>query len=242
MSKKQKILLIEDEPNLAFSLKLNLEAEGYAVQVASSGTKGIRLFDDADDVDLVIADAMLPGMDGYRMVKLIRERAPAIGILMLTARAQEEDRIQGFNVGVDDYITKPFHLEELLLRVKRMMARAAMMATENTDNLPGKSTQNAVIRRGPFALLFSELEFHAPTGIHHLTTMEAEVLAAFLKNPNRILTREFLLEEVWGVRSTMETRTVDNFIVRLRRFLEIDPTKPEYLVSVRGRGYRLMVD
>ena len=170
-------------------------------------------------------------MDGFQVAKLIRSKDLQTAIILLTARAADEDRVSGFKVGVDDYITKPFHLQELLLRVKRMMARAGLL---------GAGASETLLRSGPFELDTEGLRLRSPNGTYDLTALEANVLAEFMKNPKRVLSREHLLEKVWGMSASMETRTVDNFIVRLRRFLEKDPQNPAYLVSVRGRGYRFL--
>jgi len=229
----KKILLVEDEPHIAFSLQINLQAEGFHVVMATDGRIALEKFQLEGPFDLIILDVMLPELDGFAVAKEIRKKDDQTGILMLTARASEEDRIKGLETGVDDYITKPFHLKELLLRVGRMARRAGYLAESS------ELTVARVFTHGPFVLDFESLQLKGPQGEHSVTKLEADMLKEFFCHPQRVLSREHLLEKVWGIKADIETRTVDNFIVRLRRYLESDPTKPEILVSVRGRGYRL---
>lgn len=232
---RKKILVVEDEPNLAFNLQLNLKAEGYDVVLAADGQSALDRFGDAGPFDLVILDVMLPELSGIEVAKTIRGKDDQTHILMLTALGKEDDRLRGFEAGVDDYITKPFHLKELLMRVKRMVQRAKYFQS------PAEPTvESPILKFGPFELNTELLQLKAPGGGFTLTAMEADVLKEFMQNPKRVLSREHLLDAVWGMKGDIETRTVDNFIVRLRRYLEADPTDPKYLLSVRGRGYRLV--
>jgi len=239
---KKKILLVEDEPHLAFNLQLNLQAENYDVVLAIDGKIALEQFRANSPFDLIILDAMLPEIDGFNVAKAIRQNDDQTHILMLTALGREEDRVKGFESGIDDYITKPFNLQELLLRVKRMIRRSKYFipSTEQQDNKEEKKP--TFIHHGKFKLNIDELFFESPTGSHSLTAMEADILREFLLNPDRVLSREHLLDSVWGMKGDIETRTVDNFIVRLRRYIEPNPSKPQYLISVRGRGYRLIVE
>jgi len=230
---KKKILLVEDEPHIAFSLQFNLQAEGYDVVPALNGRVALEKFKSEGPFDLIILDVMLPELDGFAVARGIRKEDDQTGILMLTARAAEEDRIKGLETGVDDYITKPFLLKELLLRVRRMAQRAGYLAEV------AEMAHSHIFKHGPFELDVESLNLKGPHGEHALTKIEADMLREFFCHPNRVLSREQLLEKVWGIKADIETRTVDNFIVRLRRYLEADPSKPELLVSVRGRGYRL---
>lgn len=231
---KKKILVVEDEPNLAFNLQLNLKAEGYDVVLAIDGQAALDRFNDAGPFDLIILDVMLPELSGIEVAKSIRGKDDQTHILMLTALGKEDDRLRGFEAGVDDYITKPFHLKELLMRVKRMVHRAQYFHPAETE------AQSPILRFGPFELDTELLQLRAPSGSFTLTAMEADVLKEFMQNPKRVLSREHLLDAVWGMKGDIETRTVDNFIVRLRRYLESDPANPKFLLSVRGRGYRLV--
>lgn len=233
---KPKILVVEDEPHLAFSLKFNLEAEGYDVEVASTGRLALEKFAAHPDLSLVILDVMLPELNGFEVAKVIRAKAPRLGILMLTARTGDEDRVTGFEAGADDYLAKPFNLQELILRVRRMSQRANYFKSDQTLAAPN------VIRAGSFELDTEQLVLTTAKETFTLTALEVNILAEFMAHPNRVLSREHLLQKVWGISSEVETRTVDNFIVRLRRYLEEDPQHPRYLVSVRGRGYRFVAE
>ena len=230
---KKRVLLVEDEPNLAFNLQFNLQAEGYDVLPAVNGQIAIERFDREGPYDLVILDVMLPEVNGFDVASYIREKDDQTQILMLTALGKEEDRIRGFEAGADDYITKPFHLKEFLLRVKRMIRRSGYFQG------PAECQTSHILSCGPFELDTELLQLRSPTGAYSLTALETDVLKEFMNNPSRVLSRQYLLDTVWGMKGDIETRTVDNFIVRLRRYLESDPSKPRYLVSVRGRGYRL---
>lgn len=231
---KKRILLVEDEPNLAFNLEFNLQAEGFEVVPAVDGQIAIDKYLHHGPFDLVVLDVMLPEVNGFDVAKFIRERDDQTQILMLTALGQDEDRLRGFEAGVDDYITKPFNLKEFILRVKRMIRRTQYYVRDSSI------TPSHILRLGPFELDVELLQLHAPTGKHTLTALETDILKEFMSNPKRVLSREHLLETVWGMKGDIETRTVDNFIVRLRRYLEPNPSAPRYLTSVRGRGYRLM--
>lgn len=233
---KKRILLVEDEPNLAFNLQFNLQAEGFDVTPAVDGLTAIQKFQREGPFDLVILDVMLPEASGFEVARQIRKSDDQTHILMLTALGKEEDRVAGFEAGADDYITKPFHLKELLLRVKRMLRRSAyFQSVANNEN-------THLLKVGLFALDAELLQLTSPQGQFTLTALEADVLKEFMRHPKRVLSRQHLLDTVWGMKGDIETRTVDNFIVRLRRYLEADPTKPTRLVSVRGRGYRLIDD
>lgn len=234
-SVKPKILVVEDEPHLAFSLKFNLEAEGFEVEVASNGRLALEKFAILKDLSLVILDVMLPEINGFEVARSIRAKSPHLGILMLTARTGDEDRVTGFEVGVDDYLAKPFNLQELILRVKRMSQRAVYF--ENDKRLAAPN----VVKVGSFELNIEQLVLKNGTETFTLTALEVNILAEFMAHPNRVLSREYLLQKVWGISSEVETRTVDNFIVRLRRYLEAEPQNPRHLISVRGRGYRFVV-
>ena len=231
---KKRILLVEDEPHLAFNMNFNLQAEGYDVVPAVDGQIALQKFANDGPFDLIILDVMLPEVNGFEVAKSIREHDDQTQILMLTALGKEDDRLRGFEAGADDYVTKPFHLQEFLLRVKRMIKRSQYFHT------PTDTSSAEVLRYGPFALNTELLHLVTPTGQHTLTALEADVLREFMQNPKRVLSRQHLLDTVWGMKGDIETRTVDNFIVRLRRYLEVDPGKPVFLVSVRGRGYRLI--
>lgn len=231
----KKILLCEDEPHLAYNLELNLKAEGYEVTVAHDGLEALNYVKSKGPFDLIILDIMVPEIDGFQVAKSIRSKDMRTGILILTARAADEDRIRGLELGVDDYITKPFHLQELLLKVKRATKRGEMFQKlEGGPSVP----LMAVLRLGDYELNREQLILKTPNGDHQLTALEAKVLYEFMHNKDRILSREYLLEKVWGLNKNVETRTVDNFILRLRKIIEKDPAHPCVLESIRSKGYR----
>jgi DNA-binding response OmpR family regulator len=231
--KTQKLLLVEDEPHLAFILKLNLEAEGFQVEHCGDGDSAITSFSSKSPFDAIILDVMLPGKDGFAVAKIIRQTDAKVGILMLTARSGEDDRLSGFASGVDDYITKPFHLQELIARVRRMTERARLYKGEE------QPLQGTKIEASGMMLDYSQLLLHCGGKVQPVTKLEADFLKELMSNPGQVVSREHLLEKVWGLRSTTETRTIDNFVVRLRKMIENDPRDPKILVSVRGRGYKL---
>ena len=240
-SNKKRILLVEDEPNLAFNIQFNLQVEGYDVTPAVDGRIAIEKFTQDGPFDLIILDVMLPEVNGFEVAKSIRQNDDQTHILMLTALGKEEDRLRGFEAGADDYITKPFHLKEFLLRVRRMVKRSEYFQP-NVIEQQVDHYDDRILAYGPFRLDTELLQLTTPTGQHTLTALEADVLREFMQNPKRVLSRQHLLDTVWGMKGDIETRTVDNFIVRLRRYLEPEPSNPRYLVSVRGRGYRLIAD
>lgn len=230
---KQKLLLVEDEPHLGFILKLNLEAEGFEVELCADGDDAIRKFREKSPFDAIILDVMLPGKDGFTIAKFVREQDAKVGILMLTARSAEDDRLTGFASGVDDYITKPFHLRELIARVRRMTERSTLYKSEIT------SSAGQTISAAGLTLDYEQMMLYCAGKAQPVTKLEADFLRELMTHPGRVVSREHLLEKVWGLRSTTETRTIDNFVVRLRKMIEPDPRSPKILISVRGRGYKL---
>lgn len=228
---KPKILLVEDEPHLAFSLELNLKEEGYEIEAAARGDLALEIYQrEKDTLALIVLDWMIPEPNGYEVAKAIRHQDRRTPIVMLTARASDSDRIAGLELGIDDYICKPFQLRELLLKIRRLIDRERF--------LPSESEPTQHIECNGFSLDKNSLELKTPTRTHKLTALEADVLWEFMIRKNEVLTREYLLSKVWGTRGNQETRTVDNFIMRIRKFVETNPSKPMVLESVRGRGYR----
>lgn len=230
---RKRILLVEDEPHLAFSLNLNLEAEGYEVVHAATGPEAVAFFDTHGPFDAIILDGMLPEMDGFDVAIAIRKKSIRTGILMLTARAGERERLRGFEAGVDDYIAKPFHLQELLARVKRAIERSALFSKD--------LGQEDIVRFGECELDMPGLLLRRGGQVFEITKLEADFLKELAKHTGKVISREHLLETVWGVSSDVETRTIDNFVVRLRKMLEDDPKNPQVLLSIRGKGYKLNV-
>jgi len=223
-----RILLVEDELNLARPLQFNLEQEGYVVRWTASGKEALDLHG-AGGFDLLILDLMIEEVDGFEVARQIRRRDQKLPILMLTARSTVADRVQGLELGADDYMIKPFHLRELLLRVHRMLERAHWYAS------PAKPPRQITV--GGYRIDLEQLTASGPRGELELTPLEASLLELMTAEPNRVLTRADLLERVWGYSSDVETRTVDNFIVRLRRYFEEEPEQPRHFLSIRGRGY-----
>jgi two-component system alkaline phosphatase synthesis response regulator PhoP len=223
-----RILLVEDELNLARPLQFNLEQEGYEVRLTPSGKKALEIIGE-ESFDLIILDLMLEEIDGFEVARQIRQNNQKLPILMLTARSAVQDRIHGLELGADDYITKPFHLKELLLRVERTIRRTSWY--ERDKSLP---SQFAV---AGYMVDLEKLTASGPGGQIQLTTLEANLLQTMAAQPNRVLSRSELLETVWGYHSEAESRTVDNFIVRLRKYFEEEPDRPRHFVSLRGKGY-----
>lgn len=226
---RTKILLVEDEINLSRPLQFNLEQEGYEVHSTASGKEALAC-QAREPFDLIILDLMIEEVDGFEVARQIRQRDQKLPILMLTARSAEQDRVQGLEIGADDYMVKPFHLRELLLRVQRMLQRA--------DWYVGQPRPRHEISVAGFKVDLENLTGQGPRGDLQLTALEASLLEVLTAEPDRVLSRAELLEKVWGYHSEMETRTVDNFIVRLRRYFEEEPDRPRHFVSVRGRGYK----
>jgi two-component system alkaline phosphatase synthesis response regulator PhoP len=223
-----RILLVEDELNLARPLQFNLEQEGYEVRSTPSGKEALLMYG-RESFDLIILDLMLEEMDGFEVARQLRQHDQRLPIIMLTARSAVEDRIHGLEAGADDYLVKPFHLRELLLRVERMLERATWYAA-------GKAHARSVVI-DEYSIDLESLTATGPRGQLQLTALEASLLETMTSQPNRVFSRTELLEQVWGYRSEVETRTVDNFIVRLRKYFEEEPEQPRHFISVRSKGY-----
>lgn len=224
------ILLVEDEVNIAQALLFNLELEGYRVTHVTTGTAALASFA-SDRCDLVILDLMLPDSNGIEICRQLRRQDKRLPILILTALSEEEHRVNGLHAGADDYLTKPFSLGEFLLRVKGMLRRSAWYR-------PARAGEIAAF--GANRVNLAELTAETPRGPVTLTELEGRMLATFLANEGRVLSRSELLEQVWGLTADTETRTLDNFVVRLRKHFEDDPANPRYFQTVRGRGYRFV--
>ncbi|MDW7682193.1 MAG: response regulator transcription factor [bacterium] len=222
------ILLVEDEETLAKGLEYNLTEEGYHVVRAKDGKKALDLVR-TKEFDLIILDIMLPYFDGFEVTRLVREKSPEIPILMLTAKTSVDDKIHGLALGADDYMTKPFHLQELLVRVKGMLKRKMWYKKV--------TTAQPVYRFGDNEINFENLKARSGKQQFQLTTVEAMLLKYLIENKGKIVSRKELLENVWNITSEIETRTVDNFIVRLRKFFEPTPAEPIYFKSIRSAGY-----
>ena len=226
MSIKWRILVVEDDQALALGLRINLEAEGYEVIHTLTAEDALTVLDNSS-ADLVVLDLMLPGMTGIEALQTIRKENLKLPVLILTARSALEDKVEGLKAGADDYLTKPFNLEEFLLRVKRMLDRYQWYKTED------------VLQLGDTSINFNTLEITNPFGkIFRITPHEANLIQYLSQHQDRIVTRSELLKNVWGLDPNIETRTVDTFISRIRRYIEKDPSRPERIISVRGKGYR----
>jgi two-component system alkaline phosphatase synthesis response regulator PhoP len=227
---KKTILVVEDNPDLAYGLQNNLEIEGYTVEVAADGRAGLQQAR-ALEPDLIILDLMLPELDGYQVLRRLREDGFDMPVLILTARGEEADKVQGFRLGADQYVTKPFGLLELLARVERLFKRAA---GEN-----GAAGEEAVARFGDVEVDTAARRVARDGKEISLTPKEYELLATLLRRRGAVVSRRDLLEQVWGYPNRIVSRTVDTHIAELRRKLEENPAKPQYIVTVRKVGYRL---
>jgi two-component system alkaline phosphatase synthesis response regulator PhoP len=228
-----RILLVEDEQSLSDTIKLNLELEGYKVQAVVDGKKALRAFRQ-ERFDLIVLDVMLPEMDGFTVCESIRLENQQTPILFLTAKHSSTDRINGLKIGGDDYLTKPFNLEELLLRVQLLLKRS--IASQEL-----KTNVNAFDFDG-FNINFSEMKVTTPeTKTINLTKKENALLKLLIERKNEVVSREHILETVWGYDIYPSTRTIDNFIVSFRKYFETDPSNPQHFHSVRGVGYKFTV-
>ena len=225
-----RILVVEDNANLAFGLSTSLELEGHQVRVARDGVEGLRAVREADP-ELVILDLMLPGMDGYRVLKSMREEGREVPVLILTARGAESDKVMGFRLGADDYVTKPFGLLELLARVAALLRRSAPPAADAPA--PGLLTV------GEIELRPAERAVHRRGEPVPLTPKEFDLLLALVRRKGSVAGRLELLAEVWGHRAAVMTRTVDMHVAQLRRKLEDDPADPRHILTVWKAGYRI---
>jgi DNA-binding response OmpR family regulator len=229
-----RILIVEDEEHLAIGLKYNFEAEGYEVAVAGDGPSALRVFlEKPNGVDLVILDLMLPGMSGYETCTAMRAIDKEVPIVALSARSLSEDRTRAFECGVDQYITKPFDLRELLSRVRIMLERGP-------SQRGAKEEETSVVEFGDARIDFRKYEVTVKNVPHKLTPIELKLLELLVRNEGVVFTRGEILEKVWGISPPPATRTVDNFMVRLRKHFEVDPAQPRHFLSVRGAGYRFV--
>ncbi|MCP4662819.1 MAG: response regulator transcription factor [bacterium] len=226
------ILVVEDERNLAEGIAENLEAEGYRAEIARDGKSGLEKIL-SRRYGLVILDVMLPEMDGFTVCEMVRRQDKVTPILFLTAKGGIHDRIRGLEAGGDDYLPKPFHLQELLLRIKAILRRWEWYSEEPTAGSPLRFGDNELDLR-----TFQARAWDGAT--HSLTHKEAMILKALAERPGEVISREDLLEKVWGYDVFPSTRTIDNFILRLRKRFEPDPENPRFFHTVRGVGYRFV--
>ena len=227
-----RVLIVEDEQHLAEGVRFNLEAEGYEADVVETGEAALeRLLGAAPRYDLVVLDVMLPGKDGFAVVNELRERRQFVPVLILTARGRPEDVLKGFDAGADDYLAKPMELAILLARIGGLLRR--------TQWLRGPADRYTFAGR---TIDFDALELTVGDRVLHLTLMEANLLRFLIGREGKAVSRKDVLEQVWGLHEDTDTRAIDNFLVRLRRYIEPDPSRPRHLVTVRGVGYRFIAN
>jgi DNA-binding response OmpR family regulator len=245
-----RVLVVEDEAHLAQGLRFNLEAEGYSAEVVGDGEQATdRLLGKKENFDAVVLDIMLPGKDGFSVVSELRAARNYVPVLMLTARGRPEDVLKGFASGADDYLAKPFDLSILLARLQGLLRRSEWTRGARVAAKAGVDANGpaAVDDFGTFSFAgktidFGALELRSRDNTIHLTLMESELLRHLVRNDGRIVSRKQILEQVWGLHEDTDTRAIDNFIVRLRRYIEDDPGQPRHLLTVRGVGYRFVAE
>jgi DNA-binding response OmpR family regulator len=232
-----RLLIVEDEQHIAQGLRFNLEAEGHTVDLEADGRAALeRLLTSRGLYDAVVLDVMLPGKDGFEVVHALREAGQYVPVLMLTARNRPDDVLNGFEAGADDYLSKPFELAILLARIRGLLRRRAW--SREPSSPPESPRQLAFAGR---TLDLDALELHVGTKAYQLTQMECDLLAYLLQNAGKAVSRKAILEDVWDLHEDTDTRAIDNFIVRLRRYIEDDPAGPRLLLTVRGVGYKMAV-
>lgn len=229
-----RILVVEDERNIAAGLKLNFEMEGYDVEVAGSAREAAVALASAGGYSIILLDVMLPDADGFQICKQIRSAGDFTPVLMLTARDSTEDRVRGLEAGADDYITKPFELEELLARVRSMLRRRGW------EQRVSSSAEHDRLAFGDAVVDFARGEVTVRGEPVSLTRLEFDLLRYFAENPRKICSRAELQAEVWHLENYPNSRMVDNFILRLRKHFEAEPSQPRHFVVVRGSGYKFV--
>ncbi len=245
-----RVLVVEDETHLAEGLRFNLKAEGYTVQLAADGESALKhLLESQERFDAVVLDVMLPGVDGFGVAAALRKAKNYVPILMLTARGRPEDVLQGFGAGADDYLAKPFELPIFLARLQGLLRRNEWLRNgKAAEQRAGASKQGEDARASAAETVsfegktidFGTLELRTERNTIRLTLMEAKLLRHLIQNKGRNVSRKSILEDVWGLSEDTDTRAIDNFIVRLRKYIEKNPAKPRHLLTVRGVGYRFV--
>jgi DNA-binding response OmpR family regulator len=248
-----RVLVVEDEAHLAQGLCFNLQAEGYSAEVVGDGEAATeRLLGKKENFDAIVLDIMLPGKDGFSVVSELRAARNYVPVLMLTARSRPEDVLKGFAAGADDYLPKPFDLSILLARLQGLLRRSQWMRAAGSGEIPADGGASASDPRGVGdfgtfsfggkSIDFGTLELRTSENVIHLTLMESELLRYMVRNDGKVVSRKQILEEVWGLHEDTDTRAIDNFMVRLRRYIEDDPAQPRHLLTVRGVGYRFLAE
>ncbi len=255
-----RVLVVEDEAHLAQGLRFNLEAEGYSAEIVGDGEAATdRLLAKKENFDAIVLDIMLPGKDGFSVVSELRAARNYVPVLMLTARSSPEDVLKGFAAGADDYLPKPFDLSILLARLQGLLRRSQWMRASHSagnanstlnsgrDSAQSATDPGSVSDFGTFSfngktIDFGNLELRTEGNVTRLTLMESELLRHLVRSDGRVVSRKQILEEVWGLHEDTDTRAIDNFMVRLRRYIEDDPAQPRHLLTVRGVGYRFLAN
>jgi DNA-binding response OmpR family regulator len=233
-----RILVVEDESHIAQGLRFNLEAEGHSVDTVESGEDALtRLLGKNESFDLILLDVMLPGKDGFAVATELRQLQNFTPILMLTARGRPEDVLSGFEAGADDYLPKPFNLDILVARVGGLLRRKNWLQATN-EAAPAPPDEFSFAGR---TVDFQKLQLRNGDQVFQLTLMETDLLRYLIRNSGRPVSRKEILDQVWDLKEDTDTRAIDNFIVRLRRYIEKDPTKPKHLLTVRGLGYQFVI-
>lgn len=260
------VLIVEDEQHLADGLRFNLEAEGYTVETIGNGEAALELLTrERKRFTAVVLDVMLPGMDGFTVAAELRRAGQFVPVLMLTARGRPEDVLRGFESGADDYLPKPFELAILLARLRGLLRRSewlhrdqdnAVDALDSNASAPTVEDERMSVESESLArdsaaevfvfdgktIDFGALELRVRERVVRLTLMETELIRYLIKHAGRPVSRKAMLEDVWGLHEDTDTRAIDNFIVRLRRYIEGEPSKPKHLLTVRGIGYRFVAE
>jgi DNA-binding response OmpR family regulator len=233
------LLLVEDEAHLAKGLRLNFEAEGYAVTIAGDAESALDLIQKRQKkFDAVVLDLMLPGNDGFHVLRELRRAGNYLPVIILTARGRPEDVLMGFAAGTDDYLAKPFEFSILLARVRGLLRRRDWM--QSAQPVADTSEAVEVVELGGKVIDFRALEVRSSRRTFQLTQMESNLLRHLVRNAGKVVSRSSILKDVWGLHQDTDTRAIDNFIVRLRRYLEDEPSRPKHLLTVRGVGYKFV--
>lgn len=244
---KNAVLIVEDEKHLADGLRFNLEAEGFSVDIAVDAESAEDLLlNQRKRFDVVVLDVMLPGKNGFALASQLRASGHFVPILMLTARGEAQDVLRGFEAGADDYLPKPFELRVLIARLNALLRRREWLRSVQSQgqakavSAPTLKNEPKLIQFDSKTIDFDALELRSGNHTVRLTVMEADLLRYLIRHDGRIVSRRSILEDVWGLREDTDTRAIDNFIVRLRKYIEDEPSQPRHLVTVRGVGYKFI--